>query len=710
MKQTFADGSTYDPATGIVTAATTSQANQTNKGLSDFTSQDPAIKNQVALMQQSAYQQSTKPEQASSVVVPPAPPGSSMTPNYNYQAGKPGGVVAPNYGSPTPYNPNTGGASSGITGSSAPSVTPPGGSGSGIGGFGDAWSKLVAYAQNGQQKQTERDAMIQQLMFNQPLTSAQLAGLSPEGKAILDSGDNTLLTARIGMLNDQIKGNADQNIASMNYLMSTYNTQQQDLIARKDAAYNDLLGVVNKPGVGTNGLSQEDVTAIQNGQMPSQQGMATIYQNYKDSQTIKSVRTGTDMLGNPIYSLVQGGTVVGQSPTPVGDTTGQPTSQTGTSIPSESFAKLFPDGSVGGECGTFAHQIVTDLPTMGNTIQSKEAMIDKSGISADQWRQDPQVGDALIIKDNLPAGHVAVVNAVLPNGKIQLTESNWHLDHKVTNNRTISIDDKNIYGAYRGTINEKLLPQGNQQGNQQSQDQSQSVPGKPLSNSTFESSARDLANGKMTPDQFNQTYGRSAKTAPAKQMIIDRAQQINPKFSPSSFKAEYDYATTPSVMQQAQAIKSAYPNIDKMIQLSQQASANGIKSLNDIQLKGSVEFGGQPAANFLQAQKLLGDDVSGILGFGSASDMKTKLGLDVIDTGLTTAQFASNMNQLKEFVDKKISSINDLAGIYSEPILKLPQSTAVSQGGSQGGDSNPSIVIANGITYVKQPDGTYQPQ
>lgn len=115
-----------------------------------------------------------------------------------------------------------------------------------------------------------------------------------------------------------------------------------------------------------------------------------------------------------------------------------------------SFVTKYTDGTIGGQCGTFTRKIIPDVPLMGNTIQTKQQMIDQYGILAQDWKNSPQVGDVLIMSTRLPEGHAAVVNKVdNQNRTITLTESNWNGDEKVTNTRTISFDDPSIYGAYR---------------------------------------------------------------------------------------------------------------------------------------------------------------------------------------------------------------------------------------------------------------------
>jgi len=134
------------------------------------------------------------------------------------------------------------------------------------------------------------------------------------------------------------------------------------------------------------------------------------------------------------------------------------------------FSTEFPDGSIGGQCGTFAHKVVDGIPTMGDLYTTKQATVDKSGIKASEWKSNPQVGDVLIFDTKRPFGHVAVVNSINTDGTVTLTESNYNGkvvggklvgDEKVTNTRKVNISDPTIYGALRGTLKDSLTSQNN---------------------------------------------------------------------------------------------------------------------------------------------------------------------------------------------------------------------------------------------------------
>lgn len=117
----------------------------------------------------------------------------------------------------------------------------------------------------------------------------------------------------------------------------------------------------------------------------------------------------------------------------------------------------FQDGTIGGECGTFAHNIV-DFAPVGDLFTQKKMAVDKSGIKKSDWiLQGAKVGDVIISSSNLPYGHVAIVNKVNSDGTVTVTESNFNLDKKVNNNRVVNMNDPKIYGIIKGNL--KIQPQ-----------------------------------------------------------------------------------------------------------------------------------------------------------------------------------------------------------------------------------------------------------
>lgn len=110
----------------------------------------------------------------------------------------------------------------------------------------------------------------------------------------------------------------------------------------------------------------------------------------------------------------------------------------------------YPSGFKGGQCGTFAHKIV-DFPSVGDGKLEKFKTVDRIGIKKDQWlSQGPKIGDVVITNENPTYGHVAVVNRILPDGRIQLTESNFKQSETVSHDRIIDPKSSKVYGAIRG--------------------------------------------------------------------------------------------------------------------------------------------------------------------------------------------------------------------------------------------------------------------
>ncbi len=109
-------------------------------------------------------------------------------------------------------------------------------------------------------------------------------------------------------------------------------------------------------------------------------------------------------------------------------------------------------GVIGGQCGDYTHKIADNIPTMGNTWESKMAIGNMSSMTY-------KVGDMLIQKTNLPQGHVSIVTSVNGN-KATVTESNYGLDEKV-GTREITMGDPSVTGIYRGgTLKQDLNGNG----------------------------------------------------------------------------------------------------------------------------------------------------------------------------------------------------------------------------------------------------------
>lgn len=131
--------------------------------------------------------------------------------------------------------------------------------------------------------------------------------------------------------------------------------------------------------------------------------------------------------------------------------TGQFTNTSDDYAVSQRWQQMIPDGANGGQCGTFTRKLtgLADPKTglIPDKIEGKIALCDPA-LMAD--KSQIQIGDTFVMSTGKPWGHIGLINSIdtLPNGKTQLTltESNWHNDEKVTNTRTMLMDDPRIKG------------------------------------------------------------------------------------------------------------------------------------------------------------------------------------------------------------------------------------------------------------------------
>lgn len=129
------------------------------------------------------------------------------------------------------------------------------------------------------------------------------------------------------------------------------------------------------------------------------------------------------------------------------------------------FEHYYPTGTKGpgtgllaGECAVFCQHLV-NMPLVGNTLQTKTAAVTKSGILAFKLGGKFLPGDVLILDVGTKAGHVAIVNKVI-DGTLRLSESNWNLDKKVSHDRTMPANSKQIVGIFRSTLKVKIINPG----------------------------------------------------------------------------------------------------------------------------------------------------------------------------------------------------------------------------------------------------------
>lgn len=115
------------------------------------------------------------------------------------------------------------------------------------------------------------------------------------------------------------------------------------------------------------------------------------------------------------------------------------------------WQEIIPEGSYGGQCGTFFRTItgVADPETglIPNDLEGKIRLTDPT-LTPDQL----QVGDGFVSNEGGQTGHIGLINTVLDvDGRklLILTESNRNYDEKVTHTKQIWADDPRFKGFIR---------------------------------------------------------------------------------------------------------------------------------------------------------------------------------------------------------------------------------------------------------------------
>jgi hypothetical protein len=183
--------------------------------------------------------------------------------------------------------------------------------------------------------------------------------------------------------------------------------------------------------------------------------------------------------------------------------------------------------------------------------------------------------------------------------------------------------------------------------------------------------AQDLAYGSITFSQFKSLYSYSRNTG-QKQAIYQLASQLNPQFNPSSFELGFTMANNPKVRQQISALDNVQGIIPDILQASSDAARTNVTALNKAIIKGGILIGNSKYSNLQAAQVAFADELSGALGFGSATDMSREMGFNMADTSLSPQQFADALNNVVvPFVAQKRSSLLGQMGIYGNAINNM---------------------------------------
>jgi hypothetical protein len=179
--------------------------------------------------------------------------------------------------------------------------------------------------------------------------------------------------------------------------------------------------------------------------------------------------------------------------------------------------------------------------------------------------------------------------------------------------------------------------------------------------------AEDLAFGRLTFQQFRSLYSYSRDVS-AKTSIYLKAGDLNPNFNPAQFEMGYKFASNPKIQQQVASVNNVMSGVPDLLKASDAASRMGATALNKVVLPGGVAFGGRKYTDFRTAQIAFADELSGALGYGSATDMSREMGFNMTDPAMSPANFRSAIeNIIVPFVQRKKASLLGPMGPYGTP-------------------------------------------
>jgi hypothetical protein len=178
--------------------------------------------------------------------------------------------------------------------------------------------------------------------------------------------------------------------------------------------------------------------------------------------------------------------------------------------------------------------------------------------------------------------------------------------------------------------------------------------------------AQDLAYGKLSFADFTRLYpSRSGASAQLRASLYDKARELNPGFDPTQFEIGRKFAMNPQMRQRLIAIDGLMPVIDKIEAVAAQVGNGDVTKFNELLNAAKLQVSNKPVANMHQLQILLGDEVGMALGLGSGSDLKTKLGLDLVNPNLSASTFADTMSTLRDVLGSRRQNLVGSMGIYA---------------------------------------------
>ena len=190
-------------------------------------------------------------------------------------------------------------------------------------------------------------------------------------------------------------------------------------------------------------------------------------------------------------------------------------------------------------------------------------------------------------------------------------------------------------------------------------------PAPVASGSADDAYAKMLVNGSMHISDLVQMFPSRGASAGRREAIVNRALQLDPTYNPAESALAYKWANNPGAIKTVAAANNAIANVDAFTKLSDEWDRSGSPGFNALLAKGLYQVGDKTVTNIQEMQIALGDEAAMVLGAGGASDLKTKLGIDLVNPNVSAENFRSNMNILKHMLETRRNTMADPMGTYA---------------------------------------------
>lgn len=179
--------------------------------------------------------------------------------------------------------------------------------------------------------------------------------------------------------------------------------------------------------------------------------------------------------------------------------------------------------------------------------------------------------------------------------------------------------------------------------------------------------AQDLAYGRMTPSFFRtlQAYNRDAGKKAA---IYAKAAELNPAFNEADFERGFKFISSPRIASQLASLDNVESGVPDLLKASDAATRTGSPLLNKALVPAAgLIFGNKKYTNWDTARTAFADELSGALGYGSATDMSREMGFNMTDKNLSPEAFRSGVQDiLIPFVERKRASLLKQGSVYGQ--------------------------------------------